>query len=376
MDVFLRRGRLAYPSADGTALPSHAEVVVIGGGMTGVLTALMLKRHGVNVVVLEAEEVGSGGTGDCVGAMGLGDGLPLGQIEAAYGTTTAIHYARYMQATADAYEALGETYRLRAQVERRPAILYTQRWEGSLESEAAVTRRLGIPLEIKRRSELPFPILLSLVYPEQAVTDPVMFLYGLARQVPLLAGMRVTEVDGDTCLTDEGDSITAEHIVYACRTPSQKMLEGAPPELLFCHAHALALRDIPPLAGIYTGYDHDGLRMLSRGSHLLLTSAPGVIRREHALGERVRGYYPAARITDVWQPWDTVTADGLPLIGRVADRKYIATGYGGRGLSYAMIAAEMLTAAIHGEEHPLEKLFHPLREMSRVALRKTMARLT
>ncbi len=376
MDTFTRRGRLAYPSADGEPIPSHVETAVIGGGMTGVLTALMLRMRGVNAVVFEAREIGMGGTGDCLGALGLGDGIPLGQIEASYGTTPAVEYARYMRATVDAYTALSAHYRLRAEVEHRPAVLYTQRWEGSIESEASVARRLGVPVEMKRRSELPFPIRLSMVYPKQGVLDPLMFLYGLARQVKLFAGVRVVQVEDRVCLTDEGDEVTANDIIYACRTPSQKMTEGFPTELLFCHSQALSLCGTSPVAGIYTGLDHDGVRLLWRGERTLIATSPTVVQRMGSLGERIRGYYPTAHIEEVWTPWDAVTADGLPMIGRISPHGYIATGYGGRGLSYAMIAAELLTAEIMGEAHPLSTIFSPSRTFSRIAMQKTMARLT
>ncbi len=376
MDLFVRRGRLPYPSADGEALPSHAEVAVIGGGMTGVLTALMLRTRGVNAIVFEAGEIGCGGTGDCLGALGLGDGLQLGQIEAAYGTTTAIEYARYMRVTADAYAALGAHYGLRGEVIRCPAALYTQRWETSLESEAAVARRLGIAVEVKRRSELPFPVLLSLVYSAQAMLDPVMFLYGLARQVKLFAGVRITEVSEGICYTDEGDEISADEIIYACRTPSQKMTDGCMSQLMFCHAHAMSVSGTTPLTGIYTGLDHDGLRMLWRGGRLLAASSPAIVQQRDTLAERICGYYPTARVEEIRSLWDTVTADGLPLIGEIAPHKYLATGYGGRGLSYAMIAAELLTSCIMQEPHPLRTIFSPTREFSRVAMRRTVARLT
>ncbi len=367
MDIYVRRGRLSYPSADGTPLPSRVEVAVIGGGMTGVLTALTLRARGIDAVVFEAEEVGMGGTGDCLGAIGLGDGLPLGKIEAAHGTTAAVEYAYLVQAAADAYTALAAHYRLRAVVERCPAVLYTHRAEGDLESEASVARRLGVKVEVKRRTELPFPIQLSLVYPHQGILDPLMFLYGLARQVRLFAGVRVTEVTDNHCLTDEGDEIEADAVVYACRTPTQKMTEDTMPPLRFSHAHAMSLSGAPALSGIYTGYDRGGLRMLWRGKRLLVASNPTEHGQPHGLGERIRGYYPTARIEEVWSLWDASSPDGLPLIGEIAPQKYLAAGYAGRGLSYAMLAAEMLTSAICNDMHPLTPVLSPRRLVAQAA---------
>ncbi len=365
-----------YPSGDGSPLPSRVEVAIIGGGMTGVLTALFLKMRGVNAVIFEASEVGCGGTADCLGMVGLGDGVQLGRIERNHGTTAAVEYAHRIRAAADAYAVLSEKYRLRAEVERRPAVLYTQRWEQDLETEASVARRLGISVEIKRRSELPFPIRMSLVYPCEGALDPIGFLYGLARQVPLYQGVRIVACEGHTLLTEEGDEICAGAVIYACRAPSEKMADAPLASVLFCHGRAVVVNDTYPMRGMYTGYDHDGLRMISRGRETWISSSPLMIQRDATLISRVKKYYPLGVIREAWSPWDTVAEDGLPLIGRFAPDKYLAVGYAGRGLAYAMLAADMLTAEICGESHPLAGVFSPTREISRVAMRETVARLT
>ncbi len=376
MNLRFRRDGIAFPSADGTPLPTHAEVAVIGGGMTGVLTALMLRMRGIGAIVFEANAMGEGGTASCLGMVGLGDGIQLGKIEASSGTTAAIEYAHRISAASDAYATLGEKYGLLSKAYRRPAVLYTQRWEGALESEASVARRIGIPVEMKRRSELPFPIRLSLVYPNQGMIDPRLFLFGLARQVPLFAGVRILSSEGNLLLTEEGDEIHADTVVYACRTPSEKMADCHLPSLLFGHARALSIEHASPMRGMYTGYDHDGLRMVYRGGVLYAASSPTVVQRGTALAERLKAYYPSGVLRDIWSPWDTVTEDGLPLIGEISPHKYLAIGYGGRGLAYAMLAAEMLTDEICGDPHPLSAVFNPKRPMSRVAMRETVARYT
>ena len=43
--------------------PGHCDVAIIGGGLTGITAALHLAEHGYDVVLLEAETIGSGGSG-------------------------------------------------------------------------------------------------------------------------------------------------------------------------------------------------------------------------------------------------------------------------------------------------------------------------
>src|SRR5215467_4879665 len=68
------------PSADGAAdLPGRADVAIVGAGYGGLATALELRRAGTNVVVIEANEFGSGASsrngGAVSGGINLGKGL-------------------------------------------------------------------------------------------------------------------------------------------------------------------------------------------------------------------------------------------------------------------------------------------------------------
>ena len=59
------------------ALKDHiqAEAVVIGAGMTGILTAWQLEQAGVRTVVLEADRIGSGQTGNTTAKITLQHGM-------------------------------------------------------------------------------------------------------------------------------------------------------------------------------------------------------------------------------------------------------------------------------------------------------------
>ncbi len=367
MDVFSRRGIPRFPSGDGAPLPARVEVAVIGGGLTGVLTALGLIRRGYNAVVFEAREIGCGAGGACLGSMGLG-GIPLSRLAKAGGSAYVSLYA-HMSATAlRACERLCRELQLRTAPERRPSVLYTRRDEQTLLDEAEIARQAGIRVEMKRRCELPFPIRLALSYPCQASMDPLLFLMGTATEVPLYAGVRIRCAQGDRLLTDEGDEIQAEAVVYACRTPSDEMLLTPLQRLSFLHAHACALKHTPPMHGMYRGIDGDGMRAITQKSTLLLAAPRASLVREYA-----EAYTPLAARSAGWELWDAVTSDGIPLIGKLSPGRYIATGYGGCGLTHAMMAAELLTALIDGDVHPATALFHPRRDQTNTSAAPTAA---
>src|SRR5215467_5593499 len=68
------------PNADGSAdLPARADVAIVGAGYGGLAAALELRRSGTDVVVIEANEFGSGASsrngGAVSGGINLGKGL-------------------------------------------------------------------------------------------------------------------------------------------------------------------------------------------------------------------------------------------------------------------------------------------------------------
>ncbi|MDP3896364.1 MAG: FAD-binding oxidoreductase, partial [Mesorhizobium sp.] len=79
-------GRRAYPALDGDRT---ADVVVIGGGFTGLSAAAHLAKAGVDVVLIEAHRFGDGASGRNGGQLGTGQRGSLDEMEAAWGWTRA-----------------------------------------------------------------------------------------------------------------------------------------------------------------------------------------------------------------------------------------------------------------------------------------------
>ena len=62
-----------------------ADVCVIGGGFTGLSTALNLAELGMDVVLIEAERIGFGASGRCGGLVGTGQRKDVLEMEEAFG---------------------------------------------------------------------------------------------------------------------------------------------------------------------------------------------------------------------------------------------------------------------------------------------------
>ena len=70
-----------------------ADVVIAGAGITGLTTAVLLQRAGLEVVVLEAAAVASGTSGLTTGKVTSQHGLIYDRMVGRHGTDTARSYA-------------------------------------------------------------------------------------------------------------------------------------------------------------------------------------------------------------------------------------------------------------------------------------------
>ena len=72
----------------------HADVAVVGAGITGLITAVLLARAGKSVIVLEAHSAGAGATGNTTAKISLLQGSKLSKIIGKHGPNRAQQYVQ------------------------------------------------------------------------------------------------------------------------------------------------------------------------------------------------------------------------------------------------------------------------------------------
>lgn len=352
-------------------LPKRTEVAIIGGGLAGLLTAYRLAEAGIHAVVIESGAVGYGQSGVSTGKVSVATGLTYHRLAMERGADVARAYAEAQMQAVEAYRRIILDERICCDFECLPAVLYTRDAPARLEEEAVASRAVGLRVELKRRTALPFDVALALSYPSQAQFHPVKLLAALSRRVEIYMGLTVTNVHGHTLVTDDGQELEAQKIVYACHYPIKDM-----PGLFFMKlsrslSYGLALSNIPPLPAMYNGIDRGGLSLRSHGDTLLLVGGAhrtGEWGRDPAhtglsyLRAAAARYFPRVHIAATWAGQDCMSPDGLPLIGTysaLAPDQYVATGFSKWGVTGSMIAATVLADLIVGRPNSVAAYLHP-----------------
>ncbi len=217
-----------YPALTGD-IDADVDVAVIGAGITGLTTALLLKREGARVVVLERNEVGGEATGLTTAKISALQGTQLSEIARMHDDDTVADYARASLAGRDLIASLVADEGIDCDLETRPAFTYAADAEqvSSVEKEHDVAQRAGLGVELTTDVPLPFAVPAAVRLDDQLQFDPVKFARALAARVhgdgsavhEQTAASAVDEGSPCTVTTTEGHTVRAQHVVVATNYP-------------------------------------------------------------------------------------------------------------------------------------------------------------
>ena len=367
---WLDRHQPAAAETGALITPETADVVVVGAGLTGLTTALLLARAGKRVVVLEARRVGTGTTGLSTGKVSLLQGTKLSELLDHHPDKVA---RAYVEANRE-----GQAWLLRLcdeagiRADRRTAATYAafagQREDAVREDEAA--RLLGLPTRWVEELDVPFRTFGAVVLADQAQVDPVAVLDELVRQgvehggvvIPDSRVVSVSRLGRPVVSTASGPRISCDDVVLATGTPV--LDRGLYFAKLEAHRSYLTVFDgaaAPEPMLISAGTPTRSLREVvdHLGGSRLMVGGEGhpvgraTSERQHLdrLRDWVHEHYPDAVETHSWSAQDYRSHDGIPYVGdlpRGRGHIKLATGFDKWGLANGVAAALRISAELLG----------------------------
>jgi len=354
----------SFPQLDGSM---HTDVLIIGGGLTGLLSAWNLARAGVDCVLIEQNRIMSGVSGRTTAKLTAQHGLIYNKLIQKYGLEKA---TLYWQANRDAVTALGELARsLDCDFQEQNSYLYATGSTKKLEAEMAACLQLGIPVQWENTLQLPFTVTGGLKLPDQGQFHPLKLAAQLAKGIRIYENTKALAFVGNQVRTTKG-TITAGKIIVATHFPMLNKHGAYFLKLYQQRSYVIALENAEQLEGMYLDCAENGLSLRSAGRYLLLGGG-GHRTGKQGLNWRLpeaaaAKYYPDAKIVARWATQDCMTLDGMPYIGPYSSATpdlYAATGFQKWGMSTSMAAASILSDLIQDQENPYASLFSPQRSM-------------
>ena len=357
----------------------EVDVAVVGAGITGITAAVLLKRAGKTVALIDSKRIVQGATGYTTAKVTSGHGANYTKIRKAFGADGARAYAQANEAALDWIARLIETNRIDCDFERRTNYVFAERDEevAALRQEARGRAPGRARDDARRRDAAPVPGRRRAPAGEPGAVPPA--------QVPARASRRRSRATEATSSSRAGwtgsstgsrarwgsvaASLRAADVILATHLPildSGLFFAKAYPHRSYAVAAPLA--GAPDPAGMYvnSGAPTRSIRTIRDGDRVLLQ----VGGNGHKVGEEedtparydqletfLREHWPAAGEVEYrWSTQDYMAHDRVPYVGRLRRRSehlYAATGYSKWGMTNGTVAAMILSDAILGRREPL-----------------------
>ncbi len=393
----LRSGQTVWEpgkSAPRDPLPDSADIAIVGGGIVAAILAERFASLGRSVAVLDRREPAHGSTAASTAQVMCAMDTPLGELAAKKGEDQAARIWQRVQAAVASFGARIDALSIACEKQDVPTLCLDGDVldAAGLEAEGALRRKHGLPYDFLTAAETAerFGIdpRAGLVSDTDFEVDPAALALGLFAAARGHGATVTYPVDvialqpngeGTRLVLADGRMLDAADVILA--TGYERPLLFLPPAFSLLSTFVIATAPGAALPNeraamiweaadpyLYVRADRDG-RIIAGGEDIEADAAS----RRDALMEAKSGAILAQlhrlfqrediEIERCWSAAFGSSPDSLPAIGAAANmpRTWMAYGYGGNGIAFAALAAEILEGLVTGAGDSDAAAFSPYR---------------
>jgi glycine/D-amino acid oxidase-like deaminating enzyme len=367
-----------YPSLDVKNI--ECDVAIVGGGITGLLTAWYLQNEGLNVVIVEKSRIVESTTGNTTAKLTSQHYLIYDYLIKEKGIDVARSYAAANQNAIDEIENISIKLGIDCDFSRRNAYVFTENKDKVhlFEKEVQATKSIGLPSSFETTTDLPFKIECAIKFSNQAQFHPRKFLLDIAgeltrKKVRIFENTKVIDIipGPANILETENGQIKAKYIVQATRYPFWKpeIFKGAVWHKISYDMGVYLVDNSKYPQGMYINIDEPSRTIRShpyKNGQIMIFGG-----ESHKIGGGGNDEYFKNIISDLntkfdvkkvvykWIASDVMSHDRMPYIGKYPNYPdiYVATGYSAWGLAWGTAAAKIISNQIMARPDPWAKPF-------------------
>ncbi|TDL96608.1 FAD-dependent oxidoreductase [Macrococcus carouselicus] len=359
----------------------RTEILIVGGGIAGIMTAYRLAEAGRDVTLVEGRKLVQETTANTTAKITAQHHLLYQELYKKQGQEKARLFYDSQIDGIDAIDELVTKYQIDCDFERLSSTQLTDgRSEKAIRKEYDTYEKLGIRSELHEGDMgLPFKTTLGLEMPDQAQFHPVKFLAGMVEAckevgVKFYEETLVEEIGKVQATTDKGHTIDFQKIIVATHFPIANARNNIISQVEIERSYIVAADGVNIPHGMFQTVDapkrslrhyhtENGVGVLVGGENHITGATCNMESAYEKLSASASEFFKG-NVTDRWSAQDMMTVDRMPLIGQY-DKKdpnvYIVTGFNKFGMATSATAAQLLTDLILRKENRYEELFRPER---------------
>ncbi|MBF0298044.1 MAG: FAD-dependent oxidoreductase [Oligoflexia bacterium] len=386
-----------YPSLD---RDKKTEIAILGGGIAGITCAILLKKKGKKVTLIEAGKIARGVSAQTTAHVSVFQSFLFDYLTTQFGAESAKTCAESQLLAIETLFNLIKEYNIECGAKRSNAYAYAVKREdvNKIKSEFTACKHAGLAVSYLDSSPLPFPTYGSICYPNQGQINPRQYLLALASSIPDENGSSIFEntialeikenekkennnasnagIANYEIKTDKG-IIYAEKVIVATHFPfpSNGLFFA---RMKVARSYALGIRisdELPdelyysstdPYYYIRTYQDQKGKLVIIGGEDHLTGEERNTLECFQSIKNFAFLNFNVKSIDYSWSTQDNYPFDELPYIGRVSKDNphlYVATGFSGSGMVYGTLSAMIITELITASDDLISKSYKSYEEL-------------
>ena len=360
------------------------DVLIVGGGITGILTAYMLSKSSLNISIVEADKMAMGVTANTTAKITSQHGLLYDYLLNSFGFDIAKGYLDSNEEAIKIIENIVKKENIDCDFTKQDAYVYTcdKLSTQRIVDEVSSVTSLGLNAEYVIECPLPFPIEAAIKFPNQAQFHPRKYLLSLLpilekRNVNIFENSKVVDIKHikdkyEVYVNDH--KITTKYLIMSSHYPIKNF-----PGMYFIKmyqesSYAIGVEieedvfdgmyiscDTPSTSFRNATYDNEKKLLIVGGaSHKTGATDVNIDDSYTNLENYIKSIYPNANIKYRWMTEDCVSLDKIPYIGEFSNflpNMYVATGYKKWGMTTSHVAAKIISDKILGNENLYENIY-------------------
>ncbi len=361
--------RPAFPTLESD---TETDVLIIGGGIAGILTAYFLQQNDVPYILVEKDRICGGTTGNTTAKISFQHGLCYHKMLRSNGLERADMYLQANRMAFGKYAALCREIDCGYEIKNN--YVYATDDRQKLEDEISALSKIGYNAVFAKDLPLPINTVGAVCFEDQAQFHPLRFLYAIAKGLNIYEHTFVREMEGTTAVTDRA-RISAGKVIVTTHFPMINKHGSYFLKLYQHRSYVMALENAQNVDGMYVDESRTGFSFRNYGDLLLLGGGGHRTGKSGGNWDELRQFareqYPRATERYFWAAQDCMSLDHIPYIGRYSKNTadlYTASGFNKWGMTGAMLSAVLLSDRICGRHNGFEEAFDPSRSIIRPQL--------
>ena len=374
----------------------ETDVCIIGAGLAGLSTGYYLAKEGINVIILDKDNIGQKVSGNTTAKITLQHNLIYDYLIKSFGMDFAMKYFKSNKEAISNIKKIIDDENIECDFEYQDNYVYTTNQDDitKIHNEIKAINSLSNILNSNEKDifadfvtscNLPFKICGAIKVKDQAQFHPLKYMFGLSKAIKNKGGIiftnsLVTDVkqkDGVYTTYTDKHFIKSKYIVIASHFPFKDFPGFYFSKMYQSTSYVLGIdtksnlfdgmyisSDKPTFSYRTAKYKDKKILIMAGGDHKTGYAPDNNQTGYNILEQEAKKYYPNCKILYKWNTRDCITIDKVPYIGDFSNlmpNMFVATGFNKWGITSSNVAANIIRDKILGIKNEYSKIYEATR---------------